>query len=99
MPKLALIAEFECKPDRVEDFVARTKVHAGLCRANEPGCELFHITRPAQDGNSVILYEVYTDQAALEAHRQTPYMAEYRKDFAPMVENLIRRDLVLLEAV
>ena len=96
MPKRALIAEFECKPDRVEDFIARTKVHAGLVKANEPGCELFHMTRPVEAGNWVILYEVYTDDAALEAHRQTPYMAEYRKDFAPMVENLVRRDLLLI---
>ena len=54
------------------------------------------MTRPVEDGNWVILYEVYTDDAALDAHRQTPYMAEYREDFAPMVENLIRRDLLLI---
>jgi (4S)-4-hydroxy-5-phosphonooxypentane-2,3-dione isomerase len=95
--KISLIAEFQCKPDRVQDFIARTSTHAGLVRANEPGCLLFHITQPVDGGDSVILYEVYADEAALEAHRGTPYMQEYRKDFAPMVENLIRRDLRLID--
>jgi quinol monooxygenase YgiN len=45
---------------------------------------------PADGTNSVHLYEVYADQAALDVHVSTPHMAEYRRDTDSMIAERIR---------
>lgn len=40
---------------------------------HEPGCALYHACRSRDDSDFFLLYEQYTDEAALEAHRTTPY--------------------------
>ena len=40
---------------------------------NEPGCLLYLVHRHSEDLRHFFIYEQYRDQAALEAHRQTPH--------------------------
>jgi quinol monooxygenase YgiN len=49
---------------------------APLVRANEPGCKLYHANRSTDNGDVFLLYEQYADQAALDAHRNTPHFKE-----------------------
>ncbi len=46
---------------------------------------------PTEDGDTVFLYEVYADQAAIDHHMETPYMKEYMADTGPMIANRKRR--------
>ncbi len=51
----------------------------GAASVKEPGCREFNITVLAKDPNHVFLFEVYDNEAALNAHRVTDHF----KKFAP----------------
>jgi autoinducer 2-degrading protein len=59
--------------DQVEGLLRRM---APLVSANEPGCKLYHANRSGENPDIFLLYEHYADQAALEAHRNTPHFKE-----------------------
>jgi (4S)-4-hydroxy-5-phosphonooxypentane-2,3-dione isomerase len=42
----------------------------------EPGCLMYVVHRHSDDPSSFFIYEQYKDQAALDAHRQTPHFLE-----------------------
>lgn len=85
MPRIALLAELEIKPEALEAFLERVHRHGEDCTRREPGCLRFDVMRPGGQANRVLLYEVYADEAALEAHRTSDHMARYRADTAEMV--------------
>ncbi len=45
---------------------------------DEPGCFRFDILQDAKNPDLVHLYEVYADQAALDAHREAPHYLKWR---------------------
>ena len=52
---------------------ARGSVH------DELGCLRFDVLQDAKDPNTIYLYEVYRDEAAMEAHRQAPHFVKWRE--------------------
>ncbi|HEY8768393.1 MAG TPA: antibiotic biosynthesis monooxygenase, partial [Dehalococcoidia bacterium] len=50
-------------------------------KASEPGCLMYAITRGQVNAQEVYGYEIYSDQAAFDAHRKTDHMLEFRKTF------------------
>jgi quinol monooxygenase YgiN len=51
----------------------------------EPGCRRFDILNLASDPNHFFLYEIYDNEAALKAHRETPHFKKYAATTANMV--------------
>ena len=47
----------------------------------------FEILLAEEDADSLVLYELYQDEAALEAHDAAPYFQAYRADTAAMIAN------------
>ena len=45
---------------------------------DEPGCLRFDVLQDNDDANLIHLYEVYQDEASLEAHRQAPHYLKWR---------------------
>ena len=90
MGKISLVVELKMKDGQRDAFVDRVRQHGEICLDQEPGCLQFDVLVPTDGSNRVFLYEVYTDQAAIEAHMATPHMAEYRRDTDPMIEERIR---------
>ena len=43
----------------------------------EPGCLMYVVHRHRTDPRRFFIYEQYRDDAALEAHRQSPHFQEY----------------------
>jgi quinol monooxygenase YgiN len=43
----------------------------------EPGCRTFEANRSRDDARTFLLYEVYDDQAAIDAHQRTPHFEEH----------------------
>ena len=96
MGKVALIVEFEIKPGNREAFLAHLRAHAADTLAGVPGCLQFEVMVPREvqfdvlertpDHNRVFLYEVYADDATLEAHLQSPRVAKTRAGYADIVE-------------
>ena len=79
-----IIAEFEVKPDKLEQFLELARTDASQSVANEPGCRQFDVTLDREQPNRVVLYEVYEDAAAFDAHLETPHLAAFRAG----IENL-----------
>jgi len=75
---LAMWVKVRIKPERRQDFLKAIEVDAVASERDEPGCLRFNVLQDAQDQNVYYFYEVYKDQAALEAHRAMPHYAVWR---------------------
>ncbi len=54
---------------------------------DEPGCRQFDVVTPDGGADRVVLYEIYDDAAAFEAHKRTPHFAAFDRDSAPLVSS------------
>lgn len=69
------------KPERVENFVAATRRnHEGSVR--EPGNLRFDVLQSDDDPTRFVLVEIFRDDAALAAHRETPHYLAWREEVA-----------------
>lgn len=75
---LAIWVTVRVKPERRQRFLEAIEVDALASERDEPGCLRFNVLQDEQDGDVYHFYEVYRDQAALEAHRATPHYAVWR---------------------
>ena len=75
---LAMWAKVRVKPDARERFLKAIEVDALGSERDEPGCMRFNVLQDAQDQDVYYFYEVYRDEAALEAHRAAPHYAVWR---------------------
>jgi autoinducer 2-degrading protein len=71
-------------PDQVEAFLAATRVNAAASR-QEPGVLRFDVVHDRDDPTHVVLVEVYADEDAPAAHKQTSHYATWRDTVAPMM--------------
>jgi (4S)-4-hydroxy-5-phosphonooxypentane-2,3-dione isomerase len=72
------------RPERVEDFLAATQVNARASLA-EPGVLRFDVIQDQADPAHVVLVEVYRDEEAPAAHKQTAHYATWRDTVAEMM--------------
>ena len=75
---LAIWVKVRIKPAERQRFLQAIEVDALGSEGDEPGCLRFNVLQDAQDANVYYFYEVYKDQAALEAHRAAPHYAVWR---------------------
>jgi len=66
------------KPEGRARFLKAIEVDAIGSERDEPGCVRFNVLRDQQDPNVYYFFEVYRDEAALEAHRAAPHYAVWR---------------------
>jgi quinol monooxygenase YgiN len=77
MKELVLAVSLKIKPDCVDRFMAECLKNGKAARETEPGCKQFDIVVDPNDPTKLMLYEVYADEAAFEAHQQTPHFKHY----------------------
>jgi (4S)-4-hydroxy-5-phosphonooxypentane-2,3-dione isomerase len=46
--------------------------------ADEPGCRRFDVLMPAERADRVVLFEIYDDENAFDAHRTTDHYIEFK---------------------
>ena len=67
----------------VGEVAARIFGHAAAAESvKEPGCTRFEVNRQFEQPNLFALSEQYVDQAAMEAHYQTPHFALWKEKSA-----------------
>jgi quinol monooxygenase YgiN len=76
--------DLDILPAERENFLAAITEN-GAASAKEPGCKRFDILNLASDPNHFLLYEVYDNEAALKAHRETDHFKKYAAAAAKMV--------------
>lgn len=82
--QVALLAEFEVKAQDLDLFLAAAKRELDAVRANEPGCLWFDVVL-FDDGNGRgVFVEVFKDQAAADAHRDTPHFTAFFDEISEM---------------
>jgi autoinducer 2-degrading protein len=72
------------RPDDLDAFLTETRRNAAAS-VEEPGVRRFDVLQDEGDPAHVVLSEVYVDQAAVDAHKQTPHYARWRDAVAPMM--------------
>ena len=73
---LALVVEFLIKPEHVDAFHAAILENASLSRETEPGCRQFDVCRDPANAATFFLYELYDDEAAIQAHLQSAHFLQ-----------------------
>jgi (4S)-4-hydroxy-5-phosphonooxypentane-2,3-dione isomerase len=82
----ALVVEFLIKPEHVAAFGAAIVDNARASRETEPGCRQFDVcTDPATPG-LFFLYELYDDEAAVQAHLASAHFLRMNAATADWVE-------------
>lgn len=76
------------KPGVREAFVRHLAAHRLRCLSEEPGTLSFEILLPHEGPDTVMLYEIYTDQAAFDAHLTGASIEIMRRDTPGMLISL-----------
>ena len=92
----------QVKPEHVKEFLEVVRYDAEHSEKDEPGCLRFDVIQDRDDPNRFYFYEVYRDEAALEAHRQTPHFKFYFEKVQPWLaappERRFGRNLIPADA-
>src|SRR5215813_5913729 len=88
MPKFANVVTIEVAPEVRDHILSSLSAHKARCLKDEPGTLQFEILMPKNDEATLISYEVYRDDAAFEAHRKAPSLAQLQKEIAGHVVKL-----------
>ena len=75
---LAIWVKARVKPGQTEKFLKAIEHDALGSERDESGCLRFNVLRDEKDPNVYYFFEVYKDEAALEAHRKAPHYAVWR---------------------
>jgi quinol monooxygenase YgiN len=76
---LAMWVKVRVRPDGRQRFLKAIEIDALGSERDEAGCMRFNVLQDEKDENIFYFYEVYKDQAALDAHRATPHYAKWRE--------------------
>ncbi len=79
-----LVVSLRIKAENVEKFMAGLLANAREAR-KEPGCRQFEVLVDPKDRTKVMLFEIYDDEKAFEAHQQTPHFKKYLAEAVPLL--------------
>ncbi len=79
-----LSVDLRIKPENVDSFMSKALENAAHSRM-EPGCRQFDVLVDPKDRTVAMLYEVYVDDKAFEAHQQTAHFKKYVAEAVPLV--------------
>jgi (4S)-4-hydroxy-5-phosphonooxypentane-2,3-dione isomerase len=85
-----LEVKIRIKPEQVDNFMAMLAENAKGARG-EPGCKTFDVSVDPSDKTSVMLYEVYADEKAFQAHQETPHFKKYLAEAIPLLASRERK--------
>ena len=89
--------DLDIVPAERENYLAAIKEN-GAAAAKEPGCRRFDILNLASDPNHFLLYEVYDNEAAFKAHRETEHFKKYMATTGKMVAKRDARPMSVIAA-
>lgn len=80
-----LVVEFHVHPPQVQAFAGAIAANARASLEREPGCRQFDVCRDPADATLFFLYELYDDDAAVQAHLQSPHFLSFNAATASWV--------------
>jgi quinol monooxygenase YgiN len=85
-----LVVNIKIKPENCERWMKMALENAREAR-KEPGCRQFEVLVDPKDGTKVMLFEIYNDEKAFEAHQQTPHFKKYLAEAVPLLASRERQ--------
>jgi len=79
-----LMVNIKIKPENVERWMKLALENAREAR-KEPGCRQFEVLVDPKDKTKVVLFEIYDDDKAFEAHQATPHFKKYLAEAVPLL--------------
>ena len=79
MSTVTVVATLRAARGKADALAALLTEQAGVVRESEPGCLAYRVHRSTKDPDAFLFYETYADDAAFDAHRASPHLADYRK--------------------
>lgn len=80
---LVLQVSVQVKPEHVAEFLKVVRYDAEHSEKDESGCLRFDVIQDRDDPNRFYFYEIYRDDGALQAHRETPHFKRYSEKVQP----------------
>lgn len=87
-----LAVSIRIKAENVERFMTAVLSNAREAR-KETGCRQFEVLVDTSDPTKLLLFEVYEDEKAFEAHQQTPHFRQYLAEAVPLLASRERHVL------
>jgi autoinducer 2-degrading protein len=85
MSGYVVVVEFEIDPAAWDRFKTLMLENAQASVRDEPGCSRFDVCAPTDGTPKVVLYEIYDDEAAFQAHLRTPHYESFAEATKPMI--------------
>ena len=79
-----LQVDIRIKPENVRAFMEKIAENAAAAR-KEAACKQFDVVVDPKDPTHLMLYEVYLDEKAFEAHQQTAAFKKYLAEAVPLL--------------
>jgi quinol monooxygenase YgiN len=76
---VTVVAKLRAAAGKADALAALLIEQCGVILGSEPGCLDYRIHRATDDPRNFLFYETYVDDAAFDAHRKSPHLADYRK--------------------
>ncbi len=87
MTRFAIIVTIKLKPGSADEFEPLILANAEAAVRDEPDCHQFHVLQSNEDADTFFFYEIYTEAAALDAHRETPHYKKFIEYASPLIED------------
>jgi len=84
-----IVVDFKIKPGQMAEFRRLIDDNARASVKHEPGCSRFDVCANRKDADRVLLYEIYNDRAAFDAHLKTKHFAAFNDASAALVAEKI----------
>jgi quinol monooxygenase YgiN len=97
VPKLAIVAKIEIAPGSVDKVLPLLTAHRDRCLKDEPGTLAFEILKPREDDTALLIYEVYQDDAAFDAHWKGASVARAQEEAGEMIVKITGTRCALVE--
>jgi autoinducer 2-degrading protein len=85
MTGYVITVDFSLKPGSRAAFRRLVDHNARESCRNEPGCRRFDVLSPKGEADRVLLYEIYADRAAFDAHLKTPHYDVFNRESAGFI--------------
>ena len=94
------VAEIEIDPNQIEQYKAALREGIDTAVRLEPGVRSLYAVSVKDHPEQVRVFEVYANQAAYQAHLQTPHFKKYKSTTQGMVRSLklVETDPILLRS-
>jgi autoinducer 2-degrading protein len=84
-----IVVDFKIKPGQLAAFRKLIDDNARASVRDEPGCSRFDVCANRKEADRVLLYEIYDDRPAFEAHLKTKHFAVFNEASAPLVADKV----------